>query len=220
MIRSVVARGVSSPPRPSSGAGGGEGGYIDLREDVELKMKPFLVRDSGDGGAEVGDVTIEASSTSPSFDVVDWDREEDLLARQAEATKAQMLKLQRKRDELRYAKRLEQGKKKYADDLKRVKEEAERQLQSRIHTLRAECTSRTSSITSFKSTLKSRIDALCRCYEEVSVREVDLRRSFKEAETRLVEEAKREVDGEKVRMEGELRKAMVEDAKVLGIQGT
>ena len=85
--------------------------------------------------------------------------------------------------------------------------------------MRTECTSRTSKITAFKSTLKSRIDALCRCYEEVSVREVDLRRLFKEAEERLVEEAKREVEGEKMRMEGELREAMVKDAKVLGIEG-
>ena len=95
MIREVVKRGGSSPSRERRGDTPGGGGYIDLKEGVEIKMRPFLVegRDDDLNGEEDVDARKSNDGSSSSFAVVDWDHEEDLLARQAEATKAQMLKV-------------------------------------------------------------------------------------------------------------------------------
>ena len=72
---------------------------------------------------------------------------------------------------------------------------------------------------SFKVELKERIDALCRCYEEVSVRGVALATSFKEAEDKMIAEARNAVEIEKEALESNLRANLVELADKLKIDG-
>ena len=57
--------------------------------------------------------------------------------------------------------------------------------------------------------LKERIDALCRCYEEVSVRALTVTNAFKEAEDKMVDEAKRAIGQEKKRLEIEMKTELV-----------
>jgi hypothetical protein len=60
---------------------------------------------------------------------------------------------------------------------------------------------------------------LCRCYEEVSVRGVALATSFKEAEDKLIAEAKNAVEIEKEALESHLRARLVNLADKLKIDG-
>ncbi|GMH80921.1 hypothetical protein TrST_g10841 [Triparma strigata] len=261
MIREVVSR--KSPKRVQDDDEG-SGGYIDLKSNVELKMKPFLVDfdggggggggDGGGGGGSGGGVGVSGSSwgsmnsaasagkpvnttsdsmTNPmspdkaatrsspsrSSGVMDWDYEEDLLNRQALATQREMEKLKKKRNELRYAKKLEEMKREFQSDLALIKEKAERELHTRVTSLRSEKEARLRKVENFKSELKERIDALCRCYEEVSVRGVEVGREFKQVETKIIDEARGIVEQEKVKMETELRENMTELAGQLGVRG-
>ena len=124
-----------------------------------------------------------------------------------------MAKLTKRRNEIRFMKKREELKKKYTAHLHEVKHVTEQELQSRVAGLRAEATKRMSGVESFKSELKERIDALCRCYEEVSVRGVQMENAFREAEERLVDEAKNSILVEKERSEAELRREVSEAAK-------
>lgn len=130
-----------------------------------------------------------------------------------------MEKLKKKRNELRYAKKLEEMKKEFQIDLGNIKEQTERELHSRVTALRTEKDDRLRKVENFKSELKERIDALCRCYEEVSVRGVEVGREFNNAETKLIEEARGIVEKEKAKMEANLRENMTELAGQLSVRG-
>lgn len=135
------------------------------------------------------------------------------------ATQREMEKLKKKRNELRYAKKLEEMKKEFQIDLGNIKEQTERELHSRVTALRTEKDDRLRKVENFKSELKERIDALCRCYEEVSVRGVEVGREFNNAETKLIEEARGIVEKEKAKMEANLRENMTELAGQLSVRG-
>jgi hypothetical protein len=78
------------------------------------------------------------SSSDSLYGELDWDAEEAELNKQAEATKREMAKLQRKRNMLRFAKQQEQLKKSFTEQLQVAKQQTERELQSRISAMRVE----------------------------------------------------------------------------------
>ncbi|GMH52064.1 hypothetical protein TrRE_jg3962 [Triparma retinervis] len=159
------------------------------------------------------------SSSDSLYGDLDWDAEEAELNKQAEATKREMAKLQRKRNMLRFAKKQEELKRSFTEQLQVAKQQTERELQSRISAMRVERKERVGKVESFKVELKERIDALCRCYEEVSVRGVALATSFKEAEDKMIAEARNAVEIEKEALESNLRANLVELADKLKIDG-
>jgi len=63
--------------------------------------------------------------------------------------------------------------------------------------------------------LKERIDALCRCYEEVSVRALTVTNAFKEAEDKMINEAKRAIEQERKHLEIEMKQELVKMQRLL-----
>jgi hypothetical protein len=214
-----------------------------LRDDIDIKMKPFLDDFDAAGLREERHASLKkerelgsqqqqqrrsaellpaapavADDRNFEFDSnFDWEREEEILNRQALETKREMAKLTARRNQIRFAKKREEMKANYTKHLHEVKHVTERELQTRVSGLRAEGSERMREVDSFKSELKERIDALCRCYEEVSVRGVQMENAFKEAEDRLVDEAKKSILVEKERCEAELRREVADCAKQLDI---
>jgi len=203
------------------------------REDMELKMRPFLEPETAqpaqsptrainrDANANATRSSSAAHATRSSsnfdFDGTDWEKEEDLLNRQAIETKREMAKLNKRRNEIKFMKRRSELKDEASKHLQEVKHATERELQAKVAGLRAEGRERMGEVERFKKEMKDRIDALCRCYEEVSVRGGQMENSFREAEERLIEEAKSCVMREKDRVEAELRRDVSEAAKKLDI---
>ena len=232
MVDRIMSSKTGSPSKMESA----EEEFLDVKTDVTLRVAPFLDRDRGDADdndnvESPGARTLrqrrfeqlKAETLTPppppvddSYDI-DWDAEEELLNKQAEAAKREMAKLQKRRDRLRFNKRQGELKDEYTERLRVAKQQTERELQSRVAAIRTEAKDRINKVEAFKGEIKERIDALCRCYEEVSVRAVQMEAAFKEAEEKLVGEAKRAVAAEKDKCETELRRRVTELASELKV---
>jgi len=146
---------------------------------------------------------------------IDWDAEEEVLRKQAEAAEKQMAALQKKRNLIQFKKRERELTTKNQERIKNNVNIAEKELRLRVQALRDEKDDRLSKVERFKGELKERIDALCRCYEEVSVRALTVGNAFEEAEKKLVDEARREVERESRRLEGEKEAELIKVRKKL-----
>jgi hypothetical protein len=121
-----------------------EGGLLD---EVETNLKVWDRKPSDEGAPP------PPAGGDPSYDFegTDWDLEEEMLNRQALEAKRSMALLAQRRNKVRFAKAQAGLKAKYTEHLRSAKHATERELQSRVASLRAEAADRMSSVASFKS---------------------------------------------------------------------